>query len=409
MRRLLQKLRARVERFVEQREDLVLFLACSDDDVALALKTVRDVEMADASDIFLFTAEPFDSARSFVAGAVLDLMNQCELASAALREEGRAALPALPSQLLDDAQPPSQRLRAAINFARGLLPPSGGHRLVWTLAPVRVDALHEYLDLLRTLLPRDEVEPWMCGLRLILRLPVSGSAPNLTAPRTSLERVDFSPGAMRQSLDEEADDEALPEAERVQALMTSAWLDSAHGEPRRAAEKFQYLLGYYQHAENPTMQAMVMHGLGDTHRLLGAMPDAQRWYECALETAVQAKTPVLIATTGWSLAGLAWEAGRYADAAQYYDGLHKIAGQLLDAEQRARALEWRGRCEEQLRRLPEAIATWDAACTLCRAVGMDALLKENLQHIIRGSESLGDLARAEVARRELGSIVEARA
>lgn len=402
MRRLVEKLRSHVEEFVEQRDDLAMLLACSDDDVAIALKTVRDVEMASDCDLFVLTADPFRDAASFVDAVVRDLRAQHALARDALVEAAKPPLPAFPEGLARGDASPAERLRATITFARSLAPPDGGHRLVWAAVPIEITDRVGYLALLASLLPEGPVAPWMRGVRLILRVPrdPSGDVPAVRAARTRVEPVDFSPAAIQRSLDEEAHDAARPDAERMQALTTSAWLDSAKGETARAVEKFQHALGYYQQAENTTMQAIVMHGMGDAFRLQGAAPQALHWYECALEAAVTAGAPVVIATVGWSLGAMAYEGGRYDDAARYYDGLDAIASQLLDAEQKARAMEWRGLSQEKLGLAAEAIASWEAACALSRNVGLDASLRANLGHIERASAALGDDARADRARAE---------
>lgn len=104
------------------------------------------------------------------------------------------------------------------------------------MLPMEVRDPGAYLDLLATLLPYRGIEPWMQGVRLIFRVhrEPGGALPAVNVPRTRVEPVDFSPAAIHRSLKAEAEDATRPEAERMQALMTSAWLDGTQRGGRRS-------------------------------------------------------------------------------------------------------------------------------------------------------------------------------
>src|SRR5215207_8480210 len=112
MQRLVDGLRGRMEGFVEQRDDLLLLLGCSDDDAALAAKVISDAEQANGTDVFLIFTDDFVLADPYVAVLGERLREEHRVACAALREEGREPLPPPPPALFDETQPPSSRLYA---------------------------------------------------------------------------------------------------------------------------------------------------------------------------------------------------------------------------------------------------------------------------------------------------------
>jgi tetratricopeptide (TPR) repeat protein len=414
MRRLLARLHAQIEGFIEQRDDLILIAACSADDLPLAMKVVGDVEQASASDVFLLFTDPFVQPGPFVSVAVERLREQHRMACEALAEEGRDPLPPPPASLSDATRPPADRLRAAMDFARSLLPRGGGHRLVWAMFPQEIRDRRSYTGLISSFVPREGVSPWMRGLRLIFRDEADAAqhAPEWAkAPRVRVARMDLGPDAIAASLDEDVNDEGLPAEQRMQSLLSRACLDAAHGRTDAAVTKYTILLGYYQQTRNLTMQAFVLNGLGDIHRRKGDLDRAQHWYECAATPAAESKAPPVLATVARNLGDLAYQRKRYGEAEQYYDGCDKLAAHMLDPEGKARALEWRGLSQYEQGTIDRAIASWEAAAQLCRNVELPTFLKANLEHLRRTyrqrqmrdklaavEAELRDLARPEIPR-----------
>ena len=89
MRKLFQQLTDELKSFLDQAEDLLLLLACGVDDTALVLKTIRDLEQADASDIFLLHADDFVGLDPFVTAALERLAADHQRTSAALVDSQR--------------------------------------------------------------------------------------------------------------------------------------------------------------------------------------------------------------------------------------------------------------------------------------------------------------------------------
>jgi tetratricopeptide (TPR) repeat protein len=247
----------------------------------------------------------------------------------------------------------------------------------------------------------------MRALRVIVReLGAPGDAhPDLTrAPRVRFAEADFSAAAIEAAIREDVGDESLPDEARMQALVTEASLDYAHGRSSDAIAKYQHALGHYQHTENLTMQAMVMHGLGDVCRRADMIDQALHWYECAAVPASQCAAPVVLAVVTRSLGQLSFALKRYADAEGYFDGLDTLAGRLLDPENKAYALEWKGESQHVQGHTRQAIETWETGCTLCRNVGMPEPLRTLLARLQRAYRSAGMPERAHAAALEAAAL-----
>jgi hypothetical protein len=383
---LIERSRAQLRDFIEQRDDLIAVFPCQESDTAVVLKLFRDVEDASDADVVLVFADDFFAPGPYVSVAVERLAEQHRIACAYASEKGLDPLPPIPDALFDDTQPPGRRLFGAVAYATSLTPKGGGHRLVWVMCPSRIADRDAWLDLMRIFLPDNGVEPWMAGVRLAFRddLDTAHAAPDIAScPRVRLIDVDFSPENLERGLDEDAQNDELPEAQRMQALLSLAVIDGAHNRLSDAAARYEILLGYYQQTQNLAMQAFVINAFGDLCRAAGDVPKAQHWYECAVAPATDAKDAVILAAITRNLGELAYEGGRYAEAEEYFDGLDQLAGHMLQAETKASALEWRGLSLEQQGRPHDAAEVWEAAATLCRTIGMPQLLRRNLEHLER--------------------------
>jgi tetratricopeptide (TPR) repeat protein len=408
MRALLDRLKKDFAGFVEQRDDLILISSCSDNDVAVGLKILRDLEQASAADVFLLFSDNFVQPGPFVSVAVERLREDHRLASAALVEEGRNPLPEFPASLADGSRPPAQRLIEAMTFARSLLPRKGGHRLAWAMFPLEIKDRHEYLRFVSEFVPWSGLKPWMNGLRLIFRdLPATGQfAPTLAAgPRVHLGSFDFGPDATAESFEQDAQNQELPEDERMQSLLMSAGLDYAHNRTESAVGKYKLLLGYYQKTDNALMQAFVLNAFGEMAHRAGDLEKAQLWFECALVPAEKAKEPVLLTALGRNLGDIAFKQARYPEAEQYYDNVDKLASHMLDPEAKIRALEARGLSQEKQGAFDKAVGSWEAAAHLSRKIELPEFLRKNLEHLARVYRQFGMTDRLPQLEAELAASV----
>jgi Tfp pilus assembly protein PilF len=386
MQGLVERTRAQLRGFIEQRDDLMAVVPCQDSDTAILLKLFRDIEESTDTDVLLLFGDDFVEPGAYVSVAVERLAEQHRIACDYAVEQGFEPLPPMPDELFDDSVQPGRRLFDAVVYARTLVPKGGGNRLVWLMCPAHIADRDEYLRLVRVFLPDQGVEPWMAGLRLVFRDEVDTPqwAPDIVeCPRVRLMDVDFSPESIERALEEDAENEELPDAERMHALLSLAVMDGAHGRLSEATSKYEVLLGYYQHTNNPSMQAFVINAFGDLCRAAGDIRKAEHWYECAVVPATDSKDAVVLAAVTKNLGELAFEQQRYDEAEEYFDGLDQLAAHMLQPETKASALEWRGLSLEQLGRPHEAADVWEAAATLCRNIGMPQLLRANLEHLER--------------------------
>ena len=407
MQKLFDRFRQDIDAFVEQRDDLLLIVSCADADAALVAQTIGDIEKMNQSDIFLVFPDNFTMTAPYVSVVVERFKEQYRLANQALEEEGKAPLPPLPEALSDDYRPPFDRLRDTIDFARSLVPPEDGHRLIWAMTPLEIADRTAYLKLVTAFIPWQGIEPWMRGVRIICRdLPQTMQlAPSLQeAPRTRQQDADLGPDAIVESFAEEVEDEDLPMEQRMQSLLSMAMLDYAHGRPGQAMTKFEALLGYYQHTENLAMQALVLNGMGDINHRADDLVKAQHWYECALTPVVEGDSPVIFLMIVRNLGEVSYKMKQYPEAEEYFDGADKLAEHLKDPQSKAHALEWRGLSQEQQHKFKDAAASWEDAATLSRSVGMDAPLKAVLEHLIRIHERFGVRDKIQEYRRELDDL-----
>jgi tetratricopeptide (TPR) repeat protein len=254
------------------------------------------------------------------------------------------------------------------------------------MMPLEIADWAQYLQLLSMLAPRKGIQSRMRGVRLLFRYQREVDPGDLSlaaAPRVRVQEIDLGPAAIEASLLAEAEDPELSDEERMQALLTAAYLDSAHNRFEAAFGKLNLLLGYYQHTGNLLMQALVIKGLGDVAYRNNNLEQAQRWYECALLPASEAKEASVLAELVKNLGEIAYQQGRFADAEQYFDGLDKLRAHLLDPEGKAQALEWRGLSQEKQAAYDRAGSSWEGAAQLCRSIGLPHFLMTNLRHLAR--------------------------
>ncbi len=407
MKKLFAQLRKDLRRFIEQRDDLIFLANCTSPESALVLQTLRDIEQESGSDVFLLFADNFIEPDSFVTMAIDRLKEGHRVACEALAGEGRTPLPPMPGSLFERSRPPAARLLEAIGFARSLLPNGGDHRLVLAMFPLEIADWAKYLQLVTLLAPWKTMQPQLRGVRLLFRYEQEFDRSErllLTAPRVRMQKIGLGQVAIEASLLSETQDPGLSDEERMQALLTTAYMDAAHNRSETAISKFNLLLGYYQSTGNLLLQALVTKGIGDVAHRNNDLKQAQRWYECALLPASEAKEASILAELVKGLGEIAYQQGRFGDAEQYYDGLDKLRGHLLDPEGKVQALEWRGLSQEKLAAHNRASSSWEGAAQLCRSIGIPHLLRANLQHLARTYRETGMTKRLSAVENELRQL-----
>lgn len=404
MQALVDKVRSDLVDFVEQRDDLLLICPCRDQDVAITLQILRDIDESTGTDLYLFFSHEFRDAQGWVSAAVKQIETEYLRACEQARGDGKPELPPLPAALFDEQRPPAERLRGIISYSRDQVPQEGGHRLIWVMMPLSVVDIAAWRMLWSTLLPSHDVQPWMHRLRIILREVPEGSPIRNRMPRVRRACPDFGPTALSAALEKDAEDPSKPELNRMQALLQVACLDYAHGREHQALERYQRVLGFYEGSGDLPMQAFVLNCIGDVFHRRGDLAQAQEWYQRAAKSIVKSPTLVIFATIVKNLGDVAYAQKQYPHAEQYYDGWEKLAAKMFDVDAMVRAEEWRGRSQEQQGAWERATTSWQAAVHISRKVGLKPYLKQNLQHLERAylhQQMHPELAQV---RQELGQL-----
>ena len=404
MLKLIEELQAKLTSFVEQRDDFLLIVSCSDADTAMVLKILQDVEQANSTDLFVLFSDAFESQEQFAAIVIERFAEQHKIACDALVEDGSEPWPPIPESARDIELSPERRLGLVMMYARSLIPREGGHRVIWAMCPTAIADRSAYLDLVNDFAPHQGIRPGMQGLRLVFRdEPDTGDffPPLASAPRVQMHPVDMGPEALQQALREEVEDEELPDERRMTALLQNAIIDAAHGRKEDAFAQFHVLLGHYQHTKNAPMQALVINAFGDIHHRDNDLEQARHCYECAVPPAIESKSAVILQMVTKNLADVAFTTKAYEDAEQLYAHTAELSGKMLHTEGRAEALERRGLCQEQLGDLEAAVDSWEQAAAFTRNLGIEERLHANLEHLERGYGVLQRTDQLEAVRTEL--------
>ncbi len=402
MRQLFERLREGLTRFIAQRDCVLLEVTCRDEDAPLVFKVLSDLDSAHESDLFLLCLDEFATASTYVDRVVASVRSQMETVAEDLAAEGREPLASLPLAVDDVHAAPVQRLINLIAHVRTWLPKDGGHRVIWGLFPLRVHDRTAYAELLGDLLRVEKLQPWMRTARLVVRARDATS--ESLGSRSQRMAADFSPAAIQGALKQEASDPQLSDAQRAQALLTMAQLDSAHGRAEDARRHFTDTIRLAERCQNQPLLALALNGLGELAHREGKLPVARSFYECAIEPACETRAPVLLALLSRNLGDLAFLEARYAQAEQHYDAWQQLAAQMLDAEGRVLALQKRALTQLRLNRSSDGRKSLENAATLGRSMELWGLHRYTLEELARLYGQLGDLPLRQTTEQELKAL-----
>jgi len=391
MRKLFDQLTRTLRHFREQRDMLLLLIPCADSDVALLLTALRELDRQAPADLYLLFADDFLSPDAYLTSLARRLQEELTLINEATGPNDEK-LPPLPPELLDQRGPAPDRLTAGLRYARSLVDPRNGQRFIWAMGPMSIKDPENYLQLLAQLPPKPDVLPWMRGGRIVARVPPDfnlARSPLAGAKRVAIEPFVIPHDAHEQGLLEQAADPKAPTGERMQAEVQLAYLDYAHGRLDTAAGRFRKALAFYQWAEIPAMEGLIISGLGDIARRRGDWLKAQHWYACAAVPAAKSGSPILLATVVQNLAVIAYQEERWADAEQRYDELVTLKRGVFDEVGLAEALEWRGNSQEKQQAFDRAVLSWAEAALVCQDFALKDRLPSLLANLRRGYGRLG--------------------
>ncbi len=168
MRRKFEELKQNLSWFLEQRENLVLVLDVTEHEVPYTLKMLDGIEQGRESDVFLAFAHEASDANAYADRVMADVRTQVEAVNGIRQADGLPPWPELPSECRDLRKGPAERIKAVLRYVRARLP-EGDHRIVLSLLPVVVGDAAAYARVVGGLLPRQGLESWMVGVRIIAR------------------------------------------------------------------------------------------------------------------------------------------------------------------------------------------------------------------------------------------------
>lgn len=414
MQRKLDALREDLSWFVDQDEHMVLVLDTVDDELAYVLKILQMVEGEHVSDVFLMFAHEFDDATGFVDAMMDNIEIQRTAVNELRAEDELSPWPALPASCRDPAVEPSRRIIAAVEWLRTQLPAPENH-VILGLLPTRLTNPVAYSELLAGLLPRAGIEPWMNGLRVLVRddrhrpflIPAMERNPNDWV--LFYDRLDLSPAALTQALVEDAGDPDVPEGQRMVALVQLAALDFSHRRYAESYRKWGILFDYYRRMEAPTMQAMALCGAADVLRATGKLADAKARYQQGLAIAQSAETlPAalnLLLGIGEACIGLE----HWPEASGYLELADEIASKTMQIYAKCDVMERHGIALLAMGDDEAAETKWRAAVDLSREVRHDHRAASILGLLIALAEERGRPEDKVARERELAELDKGRA
>ena len=391
MRKLFEQLKALFRRFLAQRDHLILLVPCADSDVALLLQALRELDRESGSDLFLLFAEDFHTPQQFITDTCLRLQQQHQLLNEAVGPE-LSKLPPLPDDFLASKSPVAVRLESGLRYAHSLIDPSQGQHFLWGMGTGRISDPRGYLELLAHLPPNPDIRPWMRGARIFARVPGDfqlGTSPLAGAKRVLVRPFSIPPNIQEEELTTGAADEKAPMGDRMQAEVQLAYLDSAHKRYDQAVARFLKALAFFQWAEVPVMEGLVLTGLADIARSQGNWQQAQHLYACAVVPAAKDGNPLLMSTIVQNLAAAAFQEKRFSDAEERYGELATLKRSMIDEDGLAEALEWQGLSQEQQQAYDRAVLCWEEGALICKSFDLKHRLGPMVAHLRRGYRALG--------------------
>jgi tetratricopeptide (TPR) repeat protein len=409
MRRVFERITARLRAFIQQRDNAALVVRCREAESVAILKILEGIEEESSSELFWTYLGDFVNDREYASEVVKDFANKHEGVAVAMERQAIKPWPPIPQVILDESLPAARRLRELMVFSRSLLPGTERCSVVWVLCPLNIADEPACAQLFRELLQHQFPFPWFHRIRLILReetehpalSPVLGEI-----PRIEYYAPDLSDAALEAALEEEAADEELPLVDRIQAMFISAQRDIAYSRFDEALKKHEIVLRYHTAIDNPSMVALALNGVGEIHQRLGRLDQAGRCFETALEPATEGEHPPLpvFLNIVVNLANLRMGQKRYAEAEVYYDAAEKMATVQRNPPIKIQSIENLGYCHYIQGKVKEAVDTWkhgaDIACKLKQPELQKSILSRLLQHFA----STNHIAEQREIERQLASI-----
>jgi len=408
MRRKFEELRENLEEFVAQDEYPMLVVGCTPEELAYVIKFFQGLEEPHPEHFLVTFPQPFHTAALYVDGVVESVRLQVEAAGPLRAARRECPFPPIPSEAHDRGLPPEARLFAALMYLRGLLPDEDEHRVVVGLLPLECADRAAYRRLVASVMPRDEVPPWMGALRLVAcddrrdRVLVDAMRANGVTRVLTFE-VDLSTPALTDALSRAAADPALPVMERMTSLHQLAALDYSYQRYPDALEKYGALFAFYGSMGLPAMQALCLHGVGDVLRATGDPAAAKGRYQQGLALAMEHKALAPMLNLLLSATEVCFELRHYPDAERFAESGTKVAAAVMNVYAYCDLHERWGDALVAQQRHGEGLAAYKKCEALCGKFEYGPRLESVLERQVR----LFETARMGAERREAESALAA--
>jgi len=374
---MMEQLREQMAQFVVQRDDLVLLLGCTDPDTALAAKIVESLDESSSSELFWQVVDEFRDPASYASACVQSFAIKHETVQLALEKEQQPPWPAIPPRVINaGGLPPVERLKQLMVFSRSLLPFLEGCGVVWSFLPMTISNAPAYADFMAALWRHDFPFPWCHHIRMIVRDSSPDSLFKIKlagAPRVKVFGVDFSPDAIRKSLEIEAGDDRTPLGDRVNSALMLAGIDYSHGRYDLAFKQYDLVHRYAAASKNPTLAAIALNGMGEVQRSQGGLDLAGEFFQAGIAPAAQAPGPPvpILFNLYLNLGELRHKQKRWEEAEVFLHGAGEFAYFLHDPVQRLRCWKLVGEAQYQQAKTEAALKTWQNGAIVAGKLHMD--------------------------------------
>jgi hypothetical protein len=402
MQKKIQELNDTLAGFVDQQDHLTLVLGADDGTTVLAIASLQGLDQQSASDVFIVISDEAGSAAAYITAMATRIESERMVVNDVLKAQGKAPWPDLPIVCFDARQRESDRLGALVSYVRARMP-EGDHRVLWALLPTAIKDRAGFAQVVGLLVPRGEVEPWMRGMRFLVRDDrgepfIIPTLKKMRAQGVLAYSPDFSTEAVEGALAEEVADASVPLPQRMTSLLQLAALDYAYQRYEPAVEKHRVLLAYYQQTGAKEMQAIVLQSAGDVLRRVGKRAPAKEKYEQGMLLVADSQALVVTMNLAVSLGDTCFELGQLDEARGYFEMGDRIATKIINPFVKADCLEKIGVCFEARQQVGPAARVWNDASQLCRQMGYQQRLTsllERLAGLFRKARMTGELRSVE--------------
>jgi tetratricopeptide (TPR) repeat protein len=327
-------------------------------------KIIEGIDDASDSELFWIVVDEFKTAEQFVEACVQALAIKHQAARLVMEKQKLKPWPEFPQEIKRPGSlPPLERLKKLIEFSRSLLPILDGALTVWVLFPFKILDQAGYAELMAQLWRHDYPFPWCHHIRLIIRDDAATGLVTRRAqdvPTVQQLRADFSPEALRKAAEEEAADDRLPLADRINNALILAGMDFSHRKYDAALRGYNVVHRYAVATNNPTLGAIALHGLADVHGATGSKDRAAELLQAALAPAAASSSPPvpILFNLYLNLGTIRFEQKKWDEAEVYLNGAAEFALLLRDPGQRLRCWDTLGLAQYQQRKTEPALKTW---------------------------------------------------